>query len=152
MRNVYKCMPIIQEGWCYGNIHLTNIFPMPAACQVPVLPLTLGKRGLGAGSALWKTLQYHKPKIKRQHLFFLFFRPLGTFSENNLAEGTGGKHKSECPPDRHLTLPQQICATAQAFTGWDSAGKGPLLGMLGRPWCDSNHSFKSLAQGFSASA
>lgn len=131
--------------WKYSfNKHFSSACCMPSASTA----FNPGKEG----PALWKTLQYHKPKIKRQHLFFLFFRPLGTFSENNLAEGTGGKHKSECPPDRHLTLPQQICATAQAFTGWDSAGKGPLLGMLGRPWCDSNHSFKSLAQGFSASA
>lgn len=43
--SINACPSFIQEGWYDGNIHLTNIFPVPTACQVPVLPLAPGKWG-----------------------------------------------------------------------------------------------------------
>lgn len=54
--------------WKYSfNKHFSSAYCMPSASTA----YNPGQEGLRGGPALWKALQYLKPKIKR-HLFFLF--------------------------------------------------------------------------------
>lgn len=135
-------MPFIpSEGmvlWKYSfNTYFSSVYYI---CQAPVLPLSLDKRSSCPRPCTLHGPPYHKPQIKRQHLFYYLLFSYFQISRQGFflfcfLQSTSWRRDAQAKLLLHLPLkpPQPTCASAQAVTGRGNAAKQPMVGMLARP-------------------